>query len=454
VIAPVRFRFAEFVLSPRQRRLVRNGAPIPLIPRYFDLLLLLVRRRGDAISKETIFAEIWSDVVVSDGALSQAIRTLRRALGDNSREPRFIRTVSRHGYQFVWDDVAEELDEGQVGVPAGSVSGEPGKESVEVLVERLTAGAASGPDGWSDARDAAERLHAMGTAEAVAKLGRRSDAAAALALLREARWTVPGAGRVPLTPGAVVQLVRIRASEAGRTVARRWAAAAGAGALGGAAAGMIGGIVLFLSPATSASAQSPVALAVLGALAGGAASAGVGAGLAAAEALARSHRGLALTLCGALAGAVVGGVAQVVMQGLLEGLIGARVPFEGGILDGLALGGAAGVGYAVATRQPPGGGLAAPTGAGRAAAAATVGLFTAAAATALALSGRLLVGGLVNEIARISPDARLVLAPLGRLIGEPGFGPIARALLSAFEGGVFGTALAWGMTSRPPLSKD
>jgi hypothetical protein len=47
---------------------------------------------------------------VSDGALSQAVRTLRRALGDDPREPRYIRTVSRHGYQFVFPGVAVEPD--------------------------------------------------------------------------------------------------------------------------------------------------------------------------------------------------------------------------------------------------------------------------------------------------------------------------------------------------------
>ena len=111
---PVRYRFESFVLSSRQRVLLRGGRPVALIPKYFDLLLLLVRHRQEAVSKQTIFADIWSDVVVSDGALSQAVRTLRRALGDNSREPRFIRTVSRHGYQFVWSDVAEEPDDGQL----------------------------------------------------------------------------------------------------------------------------------------------------------------------------------------------------------------------------------------------------------------------------------------------------------------------------------------------------
>jgi hypothetical protein len=59
-----------------------------------------------------------------------------------------------------------------------------------------------------------------------------------------------------------------------------------------------------------------------------------------------------------------------------------------------------------------------------------------------------MVGGLVHDIARTSRDAQLVLAPLGHLIGEPGFGPITRAILSAFEGGTFGCALTLGLTRR------
>ncbi|HET7293990.1 MAG TPA: winged helix-turn-helix domain-containing protein, partial [Vicinamibacteria bacterium] len=91
-----RYRFGDFVLSPSQRALLRAGRPVPLIPRYLDLLLLLVERRHEAVHRRDIFDRVWSDVVVSDGALSQAVRTLRRALGDGSREPSFIRTVSRH----------------------------------------------------------------------------------------------------------------------------------------------------------------------------------------------------------------------------------------------------------------------------------------------------------------------------------------------------------------------
>jgi DNA-binding winged helix-turn-helix (wHTH) protein len=458
VSEPVRFLFAEFVLSPGQRVLLRNGVPVALIPKYFDLLHLLLRRRREAVSKQIIFAEVWSDVIVSDGALSQAVRTLRRALDDNSREPRFIRTVSRHGYQFVWPDVVEEIDQGPVNTLRSAASaGAAAPETIEngttadSLVDRLLVAAAAGRASEDEARDVAERLHGLGTASAMARLVMRPEHAAAVAVMRDARWNVPGAGRVPLggDPRTILALIRLRLSSVGRTVTQRWASAAAAGAFGGAMAGAIGGVALYLSPMSSARPQSALALGAIGTLAGGVGAAGIGAGLAAAEVLARARRGLALIACGAAAGMVVAVAAHVLLRALLDGLFGLPLAHDGGAIDGLVLGAAAGLGYGLATPQPPGGGLAAPSGRRRLVAVLVVGICCAAAAIGLALSGRLLVGGLVHDIARSSRDAQLVLAPLGHLIGEPGFGPVTRTLLSAFEGGAFGCALAWGLTRRP-----
>ncbi|HSD66651.1 MAG TPA: winged helix-turn-helix domain-containing protein, partial [Vicinamibacteria bacterium] len=110
-----RYRFAEFTLSPARRSLSRAGREVPLIPRYLDLLLLLVERRGEALHRQEIFDRVWADVVVSDGALSQAVRTLRRTLGEGGGRA-FIRTVSRHGYQFVCPLVEEE-DGGESAAP-------------------------------------------------------------------------------------------------------------------------------------------------------------------------------------------------------------------------------------------------------------------------------------------------------------------------------------------------
>ena len=108
-----RYRFDSFTISPRRRMLLHDGQEQPLIPRYFDLLVFLIERRHEAVHRRDIFDRVWADVIVSDSALSQAIRTLRRTLGDDSREPRFIRTVSRHGYRFVFQEVIEEEDDGE-----------------------------------------------------------------------------------------------------------------------------------------------------------------------------------------------------------------------------------------------------------------------------------------------------------------------------------------------------
>ena len=230
---------------------------------------------------------------------------------------------------------------------------------------------------------------------------------------------------------------------------RRWAGAALAGATAGTLAGSLGGLLLFLSPDSSASLRALLALAALGALAGGLGAAGIGAGLAAAEALARAHRGLGLVLCGATAGLFVAAGANLILRALVDGLVGPVEMTGNRLVDGLVIGGTAGLGYALATRQPPGGGLAAPEGRRRVAAAGIVAVVVAAGAAGLASAGGTLVGGVINEIARSSPDAQLALAPLGRLIGEPDFGRVTRVLLSAFEGGAFGFGLAWGLTARP-----
>lgn len=115
------YRFERFTLSPRRRMLWRDGEEVALIPRYFDLLVLLIERRHEAVHRREIFERVWQDVAVSESALSQAVRTLRRTLGDDSREPRFIRTVSRHGYQFVLPGVVVEAAEPE-GEPPGAAA--------------------------------------------------------------------------------------------------------------------------------------------------------------------------------------------------------------------------------------------------------------------------------------------------------------------------------------------
>ena len=450
----VRYRFGEFCVSPARRVLLRSGEELALIPRYLDLLILLLERRHEAVHRREIFETVWSDVVVSDGALSQAVRTLRRTLGDDSREPVYIRTVSRHGYRFTFERVVEEPeDDAPLSTPAAvAVSRMPVPGALDDPFEEVLEKLLSEQDREAR-REAAEALHALGTAEALRRLGRRPGHEAARALLRDARWDVPGAGPVPLVgqPGGLTAariLTTLRLRHALHLARRRWAAACGGGAAAGAVAGALGGLALRLAPGSHAPASVAVTLALVGAIVGGLGAAGVGAGLAAAEAVARSLRGPALVLAGAVGGGAIGAASNLVGRWVLEGLFGRELSAVGGGLEGLALGAAAGLGYALATPRHEGG-MATPRGSGRVRAAAVTGLSCAAAALVITALGGHLAGTSLNFVARSFQGSQVGLAPLARMLGEPELGPLSRAVIGAYEGAFFGFGLALGLTRRP-----
>ncbi|HEY6506761.1 MAG TPA: transcriptional regulator [Vicinamibacterales bacterium] len=448
-----RYRFSQFVLSPRRRVLLRDGGEQPLIPRYFDLLVFLVQHRHEAVHRRDIFDKVWSDVVVSDSALSQAIRTIRRTLGDDSRDPRFISTVSRHGYRFVFADVTEEEDGAEwlpATTPAAPTAPPTEPDAFEPLLQRVTSLPTTTLD-EDQQREAAELLHAFGTTEALRRLGTRPGHARARAVLRDTRWESPGAGPVPIVgaPAPVATawaLVTSRARRTVRVMGTRCAGAAIGAGLTGAIGGAAGGLMLAVAPSSGAPLAVVPVLAVIG---GGCATAGglgVAAGLSVAESVARSRRTLALVGGAALGGGLVGLGAQWLSRWGLAALVGLDVPIGGGV-DGVALGAAAGLGYAVATGAALGG-LATPRGRERLKAAAVVSLACGLAALALTLAGRPLVGGTVHAIAEASQGSQVLLTPLARLIGEPDFGPVSSAVLGTSEGALFGLGLALGLTRR------
>jgi DNA-binding winged helix-turn-helix (wHTH) protein len=449
-----RYRFSEFILSPRRRALVRNGREVPLIPRYFDLLVFLIERRSHAVHRREIFDRIWNDVVVSDSALSQAIRTIRRVLGDDSREPVFVRTISRHGYRFVFEDVVEEDDDGDWQDERASVRDAPSPpeatDPFEPLLHRITR-VASGPADEEDQREAAELLHALGTTEAMTRLGTRHRHAFARALLRDTRWDAAEAGPVPIvgepSPLATArELVALRLRRAATFAASRWAGASLGGGIAGIIAGAAGGAILAAAPSSSASLDLAPVLAVIGGCCGAAGGAGVGAGLSVAESIARSRRVPALVCGAALGGGVVGLVAQWLGRWSLATLVGVNVATGGG-LEGLLIGAGAGLGYGLSTRRSQGG-LAAPRGPKR---LQVIGLTATAcglAALALTLAGRPLVGGTIHAIAQASQGSQAALTPIARLVGEPDFGPLTAAVIGTGEGALFGIGLSVGLTRR------
>ena len=95
------FRFDQFVLDAGDRQLLRGHDRLDINSRYPDALCLLVREQGKLVSKDRFLEEVWRGVPVTEEALTQCIRTLRRLLGDEAGRPRFIETVPKHGYRFI-----------------------------------------------------------------------------------------------------------------------------------------------------------------------------------------------------------------------------------------------------------------------------------------------------------------------------------------------------------------
>lgn len=96
----MRFTFDAFVVDADRRLLLRDGAECHAAPKTLDLLLALVQRAPNAVSKSELMAELWPDTHVSDATLTGVVADAREALGDDGRASRFIRTVHRFGYAF------------------------------------------------------------------------------------------------------------------------------------------------------------------------------------------------------------------------------------------------------------------------------------------------------------------------------------------------------------------
>jgi Tol biopolymer transport system component/DNA-binding winged helix-turn-helix (wHTH) protein len=95
------YRFGSYQLDVRRRVFMHDERMVPLAPKTFDLLLLLLRNPGRAFSKQELMTALWPDTFVEEANLSFQISTLRKALGDEG--VRWIETVPKHGYRFASD---------------------------------------------------------------------------------------------------------------------------------------------------------------------------------------------------------------------------------------------------------------------------------------------------------------------------------------------------------------
>lgn len=95
------YEFGPFRLDTAERLLSRDGRPVPVTPKAFETLLVLVRNSGHLMDKEELLKAVWPDTFVEEANLTQNIFTLRNVLGESKDEHQYIETVPKRGYRFV-----------------------------------------------------------------------------------------------------------------------------------------------------------------------------------------------------------------------------------------------------------------------------------------------------------------------------------------------------------------
>src|ERR1700723_1560436 len=128
------YEFGPFRVDPEKETLLRAGEIVPLTPKTFQILLVLVRHNREVVTKDDLMKEVWPETFVEEANLSRNIFMLRKALGESPQDHRYILTVPGRGYRF-----AEEVQlapDHELNVFAASHS------NVEVQVEETR------PWGW------------------------------------------------------------------------------------------------------------------------------------------------------------------------------------------------------------------------------------------------------------------------------------------------------------------
>ena len=357
----------------------RGELRVDIPPRYFDLLSFLIENRGRAVTKDNLYDHIWKDEIVTEGAIAQAIRFLRRALEDDARDPRYIRTVSKHGYEWIAPVEA-----------APAVSHQPSAPALAPTV--------LDPPGVVFSND-------------------REGSARSTELMEAFRYAMSRFGSASL-----------------------------GSAIAGGIAAALGGVALIVASHAEHPARVLVALTTLGILVGGAGGLGVGFGLSFAESLIRKSRWALLALAGGISGGALGAIVHATIGEVFSALLGRPLDAVGGGYEGVWVGVFAGFGYGFATRGQT---LAAPQSWARLRVVTVTALSCSAGALLGSFFGAHFSGASIDLLASLLRGSELSLSPLGSWLGEPAFGALSRAVLSAYEGLFFGAGLVYGLTRRP-----
>ena len=91
----------DILIDIKNRQVSRDGFPLSLNAKYFDVLLYFIQNNNRLITKDELFLNIWGDSFVTDTALSQCIKDIRKILNDDAKNPQYLKTVPKHGFIFL-----------------------------------------------------------------------------------------------------------------------------------------------------------------------------------------------------------------------------------------------------------------------------------------------------------------------------------------------------------------
>ena len=95
-----RYEFGPFRVDPEKETLCRAGEPVPLTPKTFQILMVLVRHSKEVVTKDDLLKMVWPDTFVGEANLSRNIFMLRKALGESAQDRQYIITVPGRGYRL------------------------------------------------------------------------------------------------------------------------------------------------------------------------------------------------------------------------------------------------------------------------------------------------------------------------------------------------------------------
>lgn len=111
------FRLGRWLICPKLNTVQADGRTIRLEPKFMQVLVCLAANPGDVVSKEELIRAVWVDTFVTDDVLTRSISELRRALGDDAKQPHIIETVARSGYRIIAPvQRIDEASSGGVGI--------------------------------------------------------------------------------------------------------------------------------------------------------------------------------------------------------------------------------------------------------------------------------------------------------------------------------------------------